>query len=188
MTSTSMEILRHDWARLRIREGTAAQIPDTLVALANATTEAEAERAYWRIDNDVVVQGALYEAAVATAACAVALLLRCTTPGATWMLELLFQLGNGETAPSEQGNAAGDLRKLCVDELLLGAAIYFNFLDQGTPDQRFHSVDLLGLCALEDRSLLPRVQWTLSKLIDDGVEDRLEKLAREWLKTLRRGE
>jgi len=64
------EYRRHKWESLR-SAASARDIPETIERLRLAATEEEASNAYWRIDNEVIIQGALFEAALPTAMCLV---------------------------------------------------------------------------------------------------------------------
>jgi len=52
-----------DWSALRCADGTADKIPERMLDLLRATVDEDADRAYWRIDNHVIVQGRYYDAA-----------------------------------------------------------------------------------------------------------------------------
>ncbi|WP_406636676.1 hypothetical protein [Amycolatopsis sp. WGS_07] len=51
------------WNRLRMDVGTAECVPAAIRDLLNAGSAEDADRAYWRLDNGVVVQGRLFESA-----------------------------------------------------------------------------------------------------------------------------
>lgn len=175
------ELDRHNWPNLRCQDGDASHIPAALADLVNALSSEDVKRAYWRIDNYVIVQGALYEAAVPTASCLVAVMPRCTSAALTWALELMVQLGNGETAPEEKQIASNDLRAECIRELLRGVGMYFDILQHGNDEQSLHCVDLLGLCAIEDTTLRARVKWTFSRLVAERSNHRLRMLVEDWM-------
>jgi hypothetical protein len=54
--------VRIDWASLRTAHGNAAHVPDALVRLHSDREDAR-RSAYWQLDNYVVLQGSLFEAA-----------------------------------------------------------------------------------------------------------------------------
>ena len=54
-----------DWRGLRTADGFAGEIPEALRHLAAADGQDDAQRWYWRLDNHVILQGSLYEAAYA---------------------------------------------------------------------------------------------------------------------------
>jgi hypothetical protein len=178
-----LELARHDWSSLRVQVGTAERIPEALLDLASAQSDADAERAYWKVDNHVVVQGALYPAAIATASCAVALLPYCSFAGRAWLLELLVQLGNGETAPEAEATGDSNLQSRCAHECLAALAFYGHLLEHGSNAERFHAVDLLGICALEDALFHDHVVWIL-KQHSESENDRLSALAARWVDEL----
>lgn len=66
VSAMSVELSRYDWGSLATVEGTAADVPAAVAALVTATTQAEAEHHYSEssLDNVVVVQGNLFQAAV----------------------------------------------------------------------------------------------------------------------------
>ena len=64
MTSLAIcEIGRHSWSLLREASGSANHIPDALRQLVSAKSAADADEAYWRLENHVVVQGQLFSSA-----------------------------------------------------------------------------------------------------------------------------
>lgn len=178
--SVTWEAERYDWSRLRAM-GSASGIPGALAALQSATSEQDARSAYWKIDNTVIVQGALYEAALPTTACAVSVLARCTSESRPWCLELLVQLGSGQPEPSELEATNGRLQELCAQELSRGFSLYLDFLENGTEDERESCVDLLGLCARSDTSLRARVNWYLNRLLREELSEGLRQLTENWL-------
>jgi hypothetical protein len=181
MVTEMWEYARHDWLKLR-SSGSAAKVPEAVEQLRLAATDHEADAAYWRIDNEVVVQGALYEACVPTAVCLVGALQNCTAAARPKILELLFQLGNGEPHPTELVHGNADLAARCRTEIRHGATLVFSALECATPEWIDVCVDLLILCADEDRSLESRVAWYFQRILasDDlfiGLRETLER----WL-------
>lgn len=64
MSLAGAELSRHDWSALRCAGGPATDVPQELRGLLAATNGEERRKHYWKLDNNVVVQGNLYEAAV----------------------------------------------------------------------------------------------------------------------------
>lgn len=83
------------WERLRCQVGYAGHVPGAVRGLLS-NEPAEVEAAYWRLENRVVVQGTLYEAAEYLPAILLEALDLARHKGS--LLELLFQIGNGESA------------------------------------------------------------------------------------------
>lgn len=177
------ETERYDWSKLRSM-GSASSVPQAIVKLQNAASEQEAQDAYWRIDNTVVVQGSLYEAALPAAACAVSALPRCSTPARPWLLELLVQLSTGQPDPIEIQAGNEKLQELCIQAISRGIGMYFDLLENGAEDEREYCVDLLGICAQQDPSLNPRARWYMERLLLEQISSGLRKLTKHWLNEL----
>ena len=103
------EISRVDWSLLPVMGDRSSSVPTSLIGLLEARSEDEAEKFYWKLENVVVVQGQLFEAAPAT----VSVLLAALAEGVSsvvkaHVLELIFQLVAGESEEDAvaRGNAA----------------------------------------------------------------------------------
>jgi hypothetical protein len=124
------EIARHPWPALREIAGPADRIPDVLRALLAATSSADAEKAYWRLENHVVVQGQLYEAAVATTHVVMAALVAPNRPSfvRTALFELLLQIVSGESHQDEVGRGRADLGPRCREAARQGLWVLYREL------------------------------------------------------------
>ncbi len=177
------EFERYDWSRLRAARS-AAGIPAAITELVNATTSEEADAAYWKIDNEVVVQGALFESALPTTRCLTIALHRCTPAARPRVLELLVQLASGEAHPNEieQGNAG--IAGACGRELIAIAGLLFDLIERVGPDEDDLCVDLLGLCARHHHELRERVCWHLRQFTTRSKDSNHEKLVAGWIQEL----
>ena len=146
------ECERYKWTELRAM-GTASNIPEAVERLRASKSEQDAEQAYWTIDNVVVVQGSLYEAALSAAACLVIALMHASPVGRPRILELLVQIGAGNPDPIEVGAGNQMLKQKCLRELCKGVAMYLHLLQYGTNEEQLLCIDLICLCADADRSL-----------------------------------
>jgi len=174
------ELERHDWVHLRA-SGSAHNVPVAIMALLNANNETDADKAYWRIDNTVVVQGALFEAAVATAQCLVVGLAECTLAARPRVLELLLQLSSGEDAPEETELGTSDLAGQCIAQVCLAVSILLKVLESGTLDEQSSCVDLLGLCARRNPALRPRVRWYFERYQRGNLSPSMQQLVSSWI-------
>ncbi|MDQ2587895.1 hypothetical protein [Saccharothrix yanglingensis] len=114
MRLVDVELARHDWGSLPVAGDRAAATPRSLVGLLSAHTEEDADRYYWRLENVVVVQGGLYEAAPAVVSVLLAGLAgRLSEPAEEWVLELLFQLVAGESSAEAVDRGHPDLGDRC---------------------------------------------------------------------------
>jgi hypothetical protein len=83
-----MEIDRHDWSLLLVLGDRSYRVPDSLRKLTSAEDEDRAEGFSWELENVVVVQRQLYEAAPSV----VSVLMASLVDGAHgWVLDLLPQ-------------------------------------------------------------------------------------------------
>jgi hypothetical protein len=155
-----LETQRYDWNSIAA-QGSAQSVPQAINDLIAAENVEDAQRAYWRIDNTVVVQGQPLEAALPTVRAVVSGMYGTTKAARPLVLELLVQLASGSNEPSE---SASCLVRECRRELLYGAGYFLFVLEHGTPEERLHCVDLLGLCVHADKALLPRVQWYFERI------------------------
>lgn len=103
------------WGHLRTAIGPATFGPDAIDRLLSARTESEATGAYWELDNRVVVQGQLYEAAERATASILGLLTAgdYTQPGLGRALDLLVEIARGEPDPTEVAAGNVDLGERC---------------------------------------------------------------------------
>lgn len=102
-----VEIDRYDWSLFPVLGDRSTRVPDSLRKLISAEDEDKAEGFYWELENVVVVQGQLYEAAPPVVAVLMASLVDGVPEGAYgWVLELLLQCVAGESDEEavERGN------------------------------------------------------------------------------------
>ena len=152
---------RYDWAKLDA-VGSAIGVPQALDALHAAMTEDEATDAYWQIDNTVVVQGSLREAAVPTAVCIVNMLATATAVSRPFLIELLQQISDGKPQAGHERIAIA-----INDEVRRGFGVYAALLQHGTDFERELCVDLVVSCARGDAALRARVGFYLQRLAED---------------------
>jgi hypothetical protein len=92
------------WARLKCLGGFSDHVPAAVRDLVSDDPKI-VEAAYWRLENHVVAQGELHEAAAYLPSILIEALDLATCKGA--ILELLFQIGNGRSAE------APELQRVC---------------------------------------------------------------------------
>jgi len=111
-------IARYDWSNLREANGTAAGIPTAFIELLDSAGPEDSVKAYWKLENHVVLQGALFEASVGTVSLIGAAMVEPERP--KWvriqLLELLFQIVMGESHPEEVNRGFANLREECHNE------------------------------------------------------------------------
>jgi hypothetical protein len=128
-----LELERWDWSALRQASGNAGHVPEAIRALLNSTTADELDEPYWQLENHIVVQGRLYEAALPAVSVLIAALTCHDRPG--WvrigLLDLLFQLVNGTSHESEIAQGRPDLATTCKQAARQGLWVLYRELFEG---------------------------------------------------------
>lgn len=184
-SGSSWEMSRIPWRNLR-SAGNSDDVPKAIEALQAAPDEESALKAYWKIDNVVIVQGALYEAAEPAARCLLQCLLRCSSAARRHVLELLVQLGSGEPSEVELRSGNSALAARCRAEVARGYHLYANLLESSDArEEHALCIDLLGLCCLVDRKLRDSVLWYFGCVRTRGASDGVLQLIASWEGELR---
>jgi hypothetical protein len=169
------DVERTKWSLLRMAyDRNAAEVPGALRALAAATSEAEVQRAYWRLDNVVVVQGRVFEAAEFVVQPLLQLLCLRNAAVQRYTLDLLIELTGAAAYPDpsevERGNAG--LVERCRARAREGIAVVYGLLDAEEPWVRISAFELLEYIETDTERLL----WALRRVCrgdpDAGVRER----------------
>lgn len=135
MKSTTKALLDAiDWRAARTAVGNAAAVPQAIAALLGADTEEEAKSAYWsHLDNEVVVQGRLFEAAgLVIGPILTELSAGSLSDAARYRsVELLVEIALGAPHPSEEPSGAQGLQEFCISQLRRGLWTLYSLLDCG---------------------------------------------------------
>lgn len=104
-----------DWATLRTLNGTARTVPRSIEGMLRAPDSEVASTRYWELDNDVVVQGQLFEASPYAAEDILERIARAdySAEGLRCALDLLVELASGESDASEVALGRPDLGERC---------------------------------------------------------------------------
>lgn len=138
-----------DWPALRTDSGNGAGIPQALTDLWEATSEEMARDAYWRIDNEVLVQGQLYEAAVPTLEALLSLASMVPPgPARKSVAELIQQIIFGQPHASEVELGNSEIGIKCRDIASGAVWIFYGWLADEDSDVR--ELALLSLCKTEN--------------------------------------
>lgn len=141
-----------DWAVLRTAHGSAAHVPDALAGLRNDDEDIRTA-AYWQLDNHVVLQGNLFEAAPFVAD-ELMRMLKDEVSGPTRVLiyRLLFEIRNGYARDIDTVTRDGrsvPLREACQQTVSTALQLYRADLVAADAGLRKEAVDLLA--SMEDR-------------------------------------
>lgn len=168
------EMKKHTWGELTAAVS-AAFVPEAIARLVTSATEEEAWEAAELIDNNVVVQGWLFGAAPATAACLVIALPVCPRHCRITILELLGHLCGPTLAP--EGSEQYLLQLKSVAEVRKGLAVYLSLLEAGSLEECYRCIGLLDICALCDSSLVEQVVYYLARVKERFPDAHLHRLS-----------
>jgi len=171
------------WDDLATATGNARDVPAAIRDLWQATSDEEAQAAYWRLDNVVVVQGSVFHVAPHL----VEVLVRIAIAGGflqrRWSLELLLQLAGGWTDPSEQARLGRDLAAECRLGLRRSVEALYLLATDEDHDVRELAVEIIANVEDLEDVFERRVSWIVSQTADADhrsfVEGILSKGLRE---------
>ena len=168
-----------DWSRRRSIVGGAEFVPDAVARMVRAANAADASLAYWELDNRVVVQGRLFEAAAWTAR-AVAVAICRDTPsvfGLSRALDLLVEIAAGEADQSEIAEGNTGLGSQCRHELGQYLSCFHSFAASEDDRTLLAVMDLLDILEADRHELRTTAEFILSRGASAGVERRARELA-----------
>ncbi|MEU8815430.1 hypothetical protein [Actinoplanes sp. NPDC048796] len=162
-----------DWAALRTESGNGVGLPQAFDDLSKATSEAAADDAYWRIDNEAIVQGELYEAAVPTLEVLLSMASTMSPgPARRSLAELIQQITFGQPHGSEV--ELGNLNVATACKSLASGAIwiFYGWLTDTDSDVRECALLTLQKIDVDDR----RKSVVLAELRDIDPSPGVQKI------------
>jgi hypothetical protein len=169
-----------DWASLHVDGGDATSVPDALLELAAATDETAAAEAYWKLDNNVVVQGEVFDSAAALIPAILVLLTGdIATEARVRLLDLMIEMHGAETHPSESARSGSKASDECTRLIREGLWLYVAAASDASPSVRRSAVDLIAAVVGPDSDVRAKFlrAWAQS---DPDVEVR--STAEWWLR------
>lgn len=177
------ESLRYNWTSLQAMIS-ASDAPWMINRLITAKDEHDVNAVFDYINNNIVVQGRLFESAPPTAACLVIVLPFSPPVARLTILELLNHLCGGNVSPEEE-EAGYPLQQKCLEEVKKGLTSYLYLLQYGSIHERRECIDLLDMCAESDPSLIDQVIWHLEKAKeqhwDSDIDDLIDNTVKHIL-------
>lgn len=144
VSAMSVELGRHDWGSLATGEGDAEGVPAAMAALVAATTAEEAKHVYSEtsLDNVVVVQGNVFEAAapLVSVLCA-ALADDLPGPARRQVLRLLAEIVTGDVHEDEVEAGRADLVERARELARAGLWLFYRELSHGADAE--YAADIL---------------------------------------------
>jgi hypothetical protein len=165
------------WPFIRQAHGASTHVPSAIRDLASPNANVR-EAAYWKLDNYVVLQGDLYEAAAYTAPFLIELLRYPDVPGKDLIFKLLYEIGNGYASPDKRlsfrinpdGLAerysdceAPTIRQACRDAVLEGVEVYLSEVESVHSTSRIEALDLLASLYEAADLIIPRLEQVLEE-------------------------
>lgn len=167
------------WSDLSTATGDARDVPAAIRDLSLASSDAEAQAAYWRLDNVVAVQGSVFEAAPFVVEALLRVALRGGSLQRRWSLELLLQLAGGWTETGEEARLGRDLAADCRQRLRRGIEALYLLAADDDRDVRELAVEIVR--NVEDRQDVfeLRLEWMIGQPVDPEERSFLEHLLAE---------
>ena len=112
----SQAIDQYDWGSLRTSTGDACDIPNRLCKLVYSTTEDEARKWYDLLEDYIVVQGGVYDAALPSLNVLIVALMhyKPTVIATTYIFDLVFQVVDGTADLDTIRNGRGAVVDECI--------------------------------------------------------------------------
>ncbi len=135
-----------DWSCFKQAHGDASHVPDAIKALVS-DDESTREKAYWKLDNFVVLQSDLYEAAFYVIPFLVEILLSKVFSGREHVYALLSEIANGYAPDSVTIQVDGNdmpLTLACRTLVLEHVDVYLDEVKDIQSGYRDSALDLLG--------------------------------------------
>lgn len=134
-----------DWGAIRsATPAGSGQVPDAVRALVSAKSETEATTAYWRLDNEVVVQGQLFEASLPMVPVLLAALAGPLAPPArVRVADLLLEITCGAPDESERALGNTELGRDCRRAARPGLWLIYSLLNDPDDGLRDRAVQIV---------------------------------------------
>jgi hypothetical protein len=164
------------WSQKSVASGKADRVPQALADLISPN-ESVRERSYWQLDNEIVLQSDLYDAAYVAIPFLIQYLRESVPHGRDRIYDLLIEIGRGFAPPTslcltKEGDSI-PLQDACAREIVKGFPVFLR--DTADQDARI---------AAKARELMQRLAARSENQSDRGVDvldSRLIDLAREFV-------
>ena len=171
-----------EWDRIRTAENNASGIPSALRGLVSDDPEIS-ESSYWKLDNHIVRQSDLYEAAYYVVPFLLEIVNASLHLGKAYAYDLLYEIANGY-APADQiclhNGIEFTLSDSCRKAVESGVEIYFSEIIDTSSTERRKALELLVSLGKYERSILPR----LKELLTTEEDPEFKSLLRESVSEL----
>ncbi|QUJ67382.1 hypothetical protein KDD30_15305 [Photobacterium sp. GJ3] len=171
-----------DWKKLEQAHGDASHVPKAIEQLISEDEE-KREKAYWKLDNHVVLQSDLYEAAFYVIPFLLEILRSNISVGREHVYALLAEIANGyaseEVTVFINGNRV-PLSNACRNMVLEHVDIYLDEVQNQASRYRDSALDLL--MSLSEKSA--EIKTTLNSVLASEQDQEIRALVNEVLEEL----
>lgn len=167
-----------NWKDYGIAHGDGTHIPDTIKDLASGISEKQ-QKAYWKLDNYIVLQSDLYEAAFYVVPFLFEILQSDMTTGRDLVYDLLWEIANGyaDDIDIDVNGVTTPLREACrvvvVDNLNIILAEVANY----SSSFREKALELLASLYEYRKEIEPK----LIELCDEEPSSEFQAVIKKWI-------
>lgn len=170
-----------EWEKLRQADGFATNVPSALRGL--VSDDPEVQRAsYWKLDNHVVLQSDLFEAAYYVIPYLLEIVKMDQFIEKKYVYDLLYEIANGY-APDESlcviDGQSVPLKTACRKAVSEGIDLYFSELKDNTSPNRDKALELLVSLAKTESTILPALKDVLAREKNLKIKKLLEESVNE---------
>lgn len=170
-----------NWKELRTASGNASYVPSAIRGLVSEE-KAVQEASYWKLDNHVVLQSDLFEAAPYVVPFLLEILSSSDGYGRQRVYDLLYEIANGyadEGIMSEFDGEEVSLVSACRKVSLRGLNLYFEDLSDESSNVREKALELIVSLNDEKQSIVPRLEKLLVRENDPEFRQLLQQAIAE---------
>lgn len=170
-----------NWSKLKQAHGNAGHIPDALRGLTSPEKKIR-EKSYWKIDNYVVLQSDLYEAAYYVIPFLIEILESGMKNGRSLVYDLLFEIGNGNASETSKCKYKGEfipLEKACRRSVAEKIPLYLKDAEESDISIVKKALELLSSFTEYKSEILPKLYLLLEKAPDGRQRELLEEAISE---------
>lgn len=175
------EIQEVNWADLKQAHGNSEHVPEAIKGLIS-NNENEQEASYWKLDNHVVLQGDLYQAAFYVIPFLLEILVSKIKIGRKYVYDLLFEIANGfaaEEATCVYDGVELSLTDACKKAVLGGVDLYLEEVADISSLCRANALDLMISLEEDSDRIITRLNEIKAQEADLDFRLKLEEAISE---------
>lgn len=175
------DIDKISWAKLKQAHGNSEHVPSAIKGLVS-NDEKEQEASYWKLDNHVVLQGDLYQAAFYVIPFLLEILAASIRNGRSYVYDLLFEIANGfapEEVPCDYDGVTLTLTEGCKRAVADGLHLYLEEISDSNSVCRENALDLIVSLEEYAKNAVPRLIELKDKEVNPEFQSKLEEAIAE---------